>query len=106
LLHRRVLDERLGVLCHLLLYKNEAPELVHKPIHVLKGSCQAGTLERIEFEVDEDRHIDLDRPAKPAAGLVDESVLVVVDADRAKCSLREVEDHFAFGWNLSSDEVH
>src|SRR5579864_6822448 len=65
LLHRRELDERLGVLRHLLLYEDEAPELKNEPIVIGQGSRQSGPLERVEAQVDEKRPIDLDRPAKP-----------------------------------------
>src|SRR5262249_46335699 len=105
LLHRGELDERLRVLGHYLLYQDEAPELVSKPVVKSEGPRHAGPLEGIQADVGEDWPIDLNRRTEPTAGLVDEPVFVVIDAHRSQRGLREVENFLAFRWSLSGDEI-
>ena len=94
LLHRRELDRGHGQLLHLLLDKHEAPEFVLEPVEVLlradlvplsgqpvRSNGSRRRLTRIG-------HVRLGFFAQPAAGLVDEAILVVVDAHRAECRFR------------------
>src|SRR6476469_3123031 len=110
LLHRREFDGRLSELPDLLLRKLEAPELEGKPVVVgqrpLVAVWQPRPLERIEPEIGEDRPIDLDRAAQPAAGLVGETILEVVDAHCAQRAFGEVEDLVAVRWAFASNEIH
>src|SRR5262249_40523714 len=62
-------------------------------------------LERIEPQVDQDRPIDLDRPAKPAPWLIDEAVLEVVDPYRAERRFGEIEDLVTLRWPLAGEHV-
>ena len=68
LLHRRELDEGFGGLAHHLLHEYKSPELVGEPVVEIQRSAQAGALEWIEPQVDQDRPIDFDRSAQPAVG--------------------------------------
>src|SRR3954468_23801630 len=90
LLHWRELDRGHGELLDLLLHEDEAPELVLEPLEILLRAGlgpilgPASALERIEAKVGQIRHINLGLIAQPAAGLVDEAVLVVADTDGAE----------------------
>jgi hypothetical protein len=85
-LHRRKFDRSHGQFLHLLLNKHEPPELVFEPVEVLLRSefyptiGPAGALERIETQVDQDRHVRLGFFTQPAGRLVDEAILEVIDA--------------------------
>src|SRR5580704_17305598 len=84
LLHGRIVDGAHGELCHYLLDKHEAPELVHEPVHIeIASSISVHTrethfLERIQTQVDQNRHVRMILGTEPAAGLGNELVLVVV----------------------------
>src|SRR5262249_34740604 len=84
LLHRRILEEGLGVPADFVFHEHEAPELVGELVvereRAAASARQARALERIESEIDDDRPIDLNRAAQPTARLIDEAVLVVVEA--------------------------
>src|SRR5215208_6705966 len=111
-LHRRELDRSHGQLLHLLLDKNEAPEFVLEPREVILrpgfgpivGPARA--LEWIEAKVGQIGHVSLGLVAQPAAGLVDETILEVVDAHGAKLAFAEVPDLMAVRWSLAGDHVH
>ena len=98
LLHRRELDRGHGQLLDLLLDEHEAPELVFEPGEVVLrpglgpvvGPARA--LERIEAKVGQVGHVRLGLVAQPAAGLVDEAVLVVVDAHGTELAFAEIPD--------------
>src|SRR5262249_49773129 len=90
LLHRGVLEEGLGILADGLLHVGEAPELVGEPTVEVERSGETRALEGIETQIDDDRPVDLHGAAEPAARLVDEAILVVVDANGAERRLREV----------------
>ena len=97
-LHRRVIEEGLEFLAHHLLDEDKAPELELEPIEVLlrpvfrpiAGPTLA--LERIEAQVDQVGYVHLRLGTEPAVGLVNETILVVVNAHRADCAFAEVED--------------
>ena len=109
LLHRRELDEGLRGLRDLLLDEDETPELVREPVVVGERADlavrHARALEWIEAQIDQDRPVDLERGAQPAAGLVREPIFEVVDPDRAQRALGEVEDLMPFRWTLAGDHV-
>src|SRR5215475_6465281 len=104
-LHRRKFNETLGELGHDLLNENETPELIGKPRIVVDGSTQACAFERVQPDIGQNRKIRFYGAAQPATGLVDEAILVVVNADGAKCCLGEVDDLMAFGWSPAGDKV-
>src|SRR5438094_1374906 len=97
-LHRREIEEGLKFLRHHLLDKDKTPELELEPIEVLLpplfGSVlrPALALERIKAQVDQDWHVKVWLGTEPALGLVDETILVVVDTHRAYCAFAKVED--------------
>ena len=103
LLHRRVIEEGLEFLADDLLDEHKAPELELEPIEVLLRAFfrpivgPALALERIEAQVDQIGHVHLRLFTQPAMGLVDETILVVVDAHRADRAFAEVED-FVTRW--------
>src|SRR5438034_5606061 len=98
LLHRRVIKEGLEFLAHHLLDEDKAPELELEPIEVLLRAVfrsvvgPALTLERIETQVDQVRHVNMRLLTQPALGLVDEAELVIVNTNRADRAFAEVED--------------
>src|SRR5947209_15016498 len=112
LLHRWVLDGRLGQLRHFLLHEHEPPELVHEPL-VEEALCAvqgpvdrvAEALERVEAQVGDRRRVHVDLAAEPAVGLLDEAVLEVVDPYGAERALAEVVDFVAVGRALAGDHV-
>src|SRR4051812_23984259 len=84
LLHRRILDGRLGQLRHLLLDEHEPPELVHEPLveealRAVQGPVDriAEAFEGVEAQVRNRWRVHMDLAAEPAVGLVDEAVLEV-----------------------------
>src|SRR5207245_8625142 len=97
-LHRRVVEEGLEFLAHHLLDEDKTPELELEPIEVLLpaffGSVlrPALALERIKAQVDQDRHVKVRLGTEPPLGLVDETILVVVDTHRAYCAFAKVGD--------------
>ena len=111
-LHRRVFKEGLEFLAHHLLDEHKAPELILEPVEVLLAAFfrpvlrPAGALERIEAQVGEIRHVHVGLGAQPAVGLVNETVLVVVNAHRADGAFAEVEDFMARGRALAGDGGH
>src|SRR5689334_8252080 len=78
-LHRRIVEEGLEFLAYHLLNEHEAPELVFEPVEILLSALfrpivwPAGTLERIEPQVGDVRHIGLRLFTQPAGGLIDEA---------------------------------
>src|SRR5215468_6371820 len=105
-LHRRKFNESFGELGHDLLHEYETPELIGKPRIVVDGSTQACAFERVQPNIGQNRKIRLYGAAQPATGLVDEAILVVVNAYGAKCSFGKVDDLMALGWSPASDQVH
>jgi hypothetical protein len=87
LLHRRELDCSHGDLRHLLLGNDEPPELLLEPLEFFQGSRETCALQRIQTQVHENRHVVMNGAAKPAIGLVNEAILVVVDAHSAECGM-------------------
>src|SRR5271154_1093914 len=84
-LHRREVDHRLRRLTHDLLDKHETPELVGEPVIVRDRTIvlsveHASTLVWIEPQIGQNWPVHLYGRAKPAAGLVGEPILVVIDA--------------------------
>src|SRR5208283_3897284 len=59
----------------------------------------------IQAQVHENGDVDLDRAAKPAARLIDETVLEVVDARRAERAFRKVEDLMTLRRPLAGEEI-
>src|SRR5882724_10050097 len=112
LLHWRVIKEGLECLAHYLLDEYKAPELEFEPIEVLLSPLfrpmiwPALALERIEAQVDQIRHINVGLFTQPAVGLVNEPVLVVVNANRADGAFAEVEDFVTVRWPFAGDGVH
>ena len=96
-LHRREFDRGFGQLENLLLDENEAPEFVLEPIEILLRSGlgpalrPSRTLEWIKAKVGQIGHVNLGFFTKPSAGLVDETILVVVDANGAQLALTEYQ---------------
>src|SRR5215471_705782 len=106
LLHRRKFNETFGELAHDLLYENATPQLIGEPRIVVDGSTQARAFERVQPDVGQNRKVRFDCAAQPTSWLVDEAILVVVNAYGAKRSFGEVDDLLAFGWPLARDQVH
>src|SRR5258708_23299223 len=110
-LHLRVIKKGVQCLAHYLLDKYKAQELEFEPIEVLLSPrfrpmvWPALALERIEAQVDEIRHINVRLFTQPAVGLVNEPVLVVVNANRADGAFAEVEDLVALGRTFAGDGV-
>src|SRR5579883_426661 len=106
LLHRRKLDEGLAELRYSVLHLHETPELKAEPIglhHRLRW--RRGALQWIEPKVRQDRPIDFDGAAKPAARLVDETVFVVANAHGAEGAFREIIDFVAFRRAFAGKEI-
>src|SRR4051812_22813139 len=112
LLHRRELDRGHRPLLDLPLDEYEAPELVLEPVEVLLRAFlgaavgPARALERIEPQVGQVRDVGPGLVAYPATRLVDEAVLVVVDADGTELALAEVPDLVPVRRALAGDHVH
>src|SRR5262245_44916712 len=91
LLHWWKLYRGLGELANLLLYELEPPELESEPVierqRPLIAVGQVRAFEGIEADIGKDRPINLDRAAQPAARLIGEAILEVVDAHRAQRAL-------------------
>src|SRR5437016_375174 len=110
-LHGRELDRRLRQFLHLLLDEHEAPEFVLEPVEVLLRAVlrsavrPACAFEGIETQVDQRWHVKLRLVAQPTAGLIDEAVFVVVDADGAERAFAEVPDLMPVGLTLAGDQV-
>src|SRR5216117_3374779 len=88
-LHWRIIEKGLQFLAHHLLDENKAPELELEPIEVLLRAFfrpivwPALTLEGIEAQVDQVRYVNLRLITQPTLGLVNETILVVVNANGA-----------------------
>src|SRR5208337_2806575 len=100
------LDRGLSELPHLLLDVDEPPELVLEPVKILDGSGQPRALERIQAQVYENGDVELDRAAKPAARLIDEVVLEVVDPHSTERAFRKVEYLMTPRRPLAGDQVN
>ena len=111
LLHWRELHRSHCELLNLLLHKHEAPEFILEPIEVLLRSDlgpavgPARTLEWIEAQVDQVGHVRLGFIALPSTRLVDEAILVVVDAHRTKACNARARDYGAGRHTLSKANV-
>ncbi|MBR0741339.1 hypothetical protein JQ581_30855 [Bradyrhizobium liaoningense] len=98
LLHRRKRYRGHGQLLDLLLNEHEAPEFILGPIEILLRAISgavigpARSLERIKAKVGQIGHVNRGFFTKPSAGLVDETILVLVDANGAELALTEVPD--------------
>src|SRR5438093_4603616 len=103
-LHWRIFEEGLEFLAHHLLDENKAPELELEPIEVLLRAFfrpivwPALALKRIETQVDQVGNVHLCLGTKPAIGLVDETILVVVNTHSADGAFAEVKDFVPCGW--------
>ncbi len=100
LLHRRKLNRSLSEFPNFLLHKNKTPEFVCKPVIVAYRTAlnihrNTGALIWVEPQIGQDRPIDLYRAAKPAIGLIRESVFVVADTRSGERALREVPNLIA-----------
>src|ERR1700731_4949985 len=108
-LHRRVLEEGLEFLAHHLLNEHEAPELELEPVEVLLRAIlrsivgPASPLERIQAKVGDVRHVRMGLITQPSIGLVNETILIVVDAHRTDCAFAEVEDFVTVGRPFAGD---
>jgi hypothetical protein len=97
-LHRRVFEEGLNFFGYDLLNKNKAPELELEPIEVLLRpvfrpvSGPALALEWIETEVDQIGYVHMRLFTQPALGLVNETILIVVNVHRANGAFPKVKD--------------
>src|SRR5271157_1940137 len=111
-LHRRELKERLQFLAHYLLDEHEAPELELEPIEVLLRPLfgpvvgPARAFERIETQVGDDRNVRMGLFTQPPFWLINETVLVIVNAYRADCAFAEIEDFMARGRPFTGDGGH
>src|SRR5437762_2233773 len=111
-LHWRIFEEGLEFLAHHLLDEDKAPELELEPIEVLLRSLfgsvlrPALALERIKAQVDQDGHVKVRLGTEPTLGLVDETILIVVDAHRADCAFAEIEDFVTVRWPFAGDRWH
>src|SRR5205814_9227615 len=61
-------------------------------------------LERIETQVDQIRHVNMGLLTQPALGLVDEAILVVVDASRTDAAFAEIEGLVTRRRTLAGDQ--
>src|SRR5262249_5321326 len=112
LLHRRILDGRVGQLHDLFLHEHEPPELVLEPLEVrlrpglgaVVGPARA--LERIETQVSDVRYVRLGLLTEPAGWLIDEPELVVPDAHRAQLAFTEVPNLVTVRRPLVCDHLH
>src|SRR5882672_5880130 len=66
----------------------------------------AQALKGIEAQVRYRRRVHMHLAAEPAVRLLDEAILVVVDAHRAEGAFAEVEDFVAIRRTLAGDHVH
>src|SRR5437764_13651166 len=111
-LHWRIFEKGLEFLAHHLLDENKAPELELEPIEVLLRAFfrpivwPALALKRIEPQIDQIGHVNVRFFTQPALRLVDETILVVVNTDRANRAFAEVEDLVTVRWAFASDGVH
>src|SRR5207245_9413312 len=102
-LHGRVIERGVQVRAEDLMDERETPELELEPIEVLLPAFfrpivgPALALKRIEAQVDQIGNVHLRLGTKPAVRLVDETILVVVNAHRADRALAEVEDFVTRG---------
>src|SRR5215469_1938433 len=96
-LHWWIVNRCLGEFPDNLLHEHKAPKLIDEPVIIVDRAIilavvHAGSFVRIKPQVCEDRPIHLFGCAKPAAGLIGEPKLEVVDPYRGQRSLREVEN--------------
>src|SRR5207248_4058942 len=97
---------------HHLLDKDKAPELELEPIEVLLSTFfrpivrPALALKRIEAKIDQVRHVHVRLLTEPASGLVDETILIVVNTHCADRAFPEVEDFMTVRRTLACDGVH
>src|SRR6266700_7948754 len=111
-LHRWELDRSHRELLNLLLDEDEAPELVFEPVEVLLRSIfspairPACALEWIEAQVGQVGHVGLGFITQPAPRLVDETILVVVNAHGTKFAFPEVPDFVPIRRPLAGYHVH
>src|SRR5205823_1546593 len=112
-LHWRIFEEGLEFLAHHLLDENKAPELELEPIEVLLPAFFRPVvwpplaLEWIQAQVDQEGNVHLCLGTKPAIGLVDETILIVVNAHRAYGAFAEVKDLVTRGLvSLACNQIH
>src|SRR5262249_1595300 len=107
-----MIKEGLEFLGHYLLDEHKAPELELEPIEVLLCTFlraivrPALALERIEPKVDQVRHVNMSLFTQPAARLVNETILIIVDAHCPDGAFAEVENFVALGRTFVSDGIH
>lgn len=89
-------DEGLGKSLHYFLHEHEAPKGILKKIEIRDRTCQSSSLHRVQPQICQHRPIRFDRSPEPATGLIDETILVVIDSYRTQSSLREVDYLAAF----------
>src|SRR5438034_6083247 len=111
-LHRRVIEEGLEFLAHHLLDEDKAPELELEPIEVLLRAFfrpivwPSLALEWIETQVDQIWHVNVRLFTQPALGLIDETIFVVVDTNRADRAFAKIKDFMTRGRTLAGDGSH
>ena len=111
-LHWRVIQEGLDFLAYQLLDEHKAPELILEPIEVLLRPFfrpiiwPACALERIEAKVGDVGHVRFGLVTEPSLGLVDEAVLLIVNAYRAEGAFAEVENFVTRGRAFTGDGGH
>src|ERR1700730_2129190 len=112
LLHWRELDRSHGQLLHLVLNEYETPEFVLEPVKVLLRPVfspairPARALERIETKVGQKGYVRLGLVTYPAAGLVDEAVLVIIEAHGTQLAFAEIPDLVPVRRSPAGDHVH
>src|SRR5438094_5840098 len=111
-LHWRIFEEGLEFLAHHLLDENKAPELELEPIEVLLRAFfrpivwPSLALKWIETQVDQIWHVNVCLFTQPALGLIDETIFVVVDTNRADRAFAKIEDFMTRGRTLAGDSIH
>src|SRR5262245_61726989 len=104
-LHWWKFNEAFSDLAHDLLYKDEAPKLVSKPLIVVDGSAYAGSFEGVQANVGQDRPVRFHCATKPTVGLINEPILVIVDPYGAERRLCEVQDLAPLGRAFARNEI-
>src|ERR1051326_9105822 len=104
LLHRRKVDGRLSECRHLLLNKNESPELAGvELISITKCAVQRRftsdhweSLERVLSNILDSRHVGHDLRTRPTSRLEEELKLEIIQSQGAQFGPREVEQFVSF----------
>src|SRR4051794_24213064 len=111
-LHGRIVKERLQFLAHHLLHEHKAPELELEPVEVLLTAFfgtvvwPALPLKRIQAQIGKIGHVNVRLLTQPALRLIDETILVIIDAHRADRAFAEIEDFVTRRGALTRDGGH